>query len=451
MNKLMVRMATVTLALGACADVTTPDVGSQTFEVKIENIAPWTVLESGVQAMKTNGNMGGAGPGDAFDISFTAGRNQKISFVSMFGESNDWFFAPDPSGIPLYDTDGNPITGDVTAQIKLWDAGTEIDQEPAVGDATGPQQPSPEFGAADPQAVVRTVPKTVTLTDGSVFTRPDVSQMIRVSLSAGRDQSFTLHVENVSTSTTLVTSQGSRAIHISPPVYATHIASGPLFDLGAPDRGQGVEQVAESGRATALVDVLRGLTGVATPLSPGVFVIHRDPNALYQLGVADRGAGLENLAEDADPANLLANTQSTERQQVTLVDEFDTPIGAHSPAPAFAGDAYSFTIDAAPGDRLSFATMFGMSNDWFFATGPEGLALYADDGTPMNGDVTDQIGIYDAGTEIDETLGIGPDVGTQQRAPNTGAPDPINQVREVGSSIYGFRANAHLRVTLTPM
>jgi hypothetical protein len=103
-------------------------------------------------------------------------------------------------------------------------------------------------------------------------------------------------------------------------------------------------------------------------------------------------------------------------------------------------------VTGVPGDHVSFASMFGMSNDWFFATRPEGIALFDAQDRPYRGDASDAIAIYDAGTEIDQELAIGPDTGPQQPAPNTGAPDPIAQVRELP-----MPASAHLRVTLEPM
>ena len=53
----------------------------------------------------------------------------RLSLTTMMGQSNDWFYAPVESGIPLFEN-GNPISGDITSQIILWDAGTEVNQEP---------------------------------------------------------------------------------------------------------------------------------------------------------------------------------------------------------------------------------------------------------------------------------------------------------------------------------
>jgi len=93
---------------------------------------------------------------------------------------------------------------------------------------------------------------------------------------------------------------------------------------------------------------------------------------------------------------------------------------------------------------------FGWSNDWFFATRPEGIALFSAEGAPRRGDVTGDLAIYDAGTELDQELAIGPDTGPQQAGPDAGAADPVDQVREVPVAAHGFRASAHLRVTLEP-
>jgi hypothetical protein len=449
----------LSLTLGACAadsdDMMMPEPQAPTsFKLRIENVAPWTVLKSGVQAMRTNGTSGALGPGQAYEVTFTAGKKQNVSFASMFGESNDWFFAPGPAGIALYDADGNPVSGDVTDQIKLWNAGTEIDQEPAVGDATGPMQGAnggPEYGAADPDPTVRELASTVTLTNGSSFTLPAITSMIQVTLTPGANRTFTLRIENKSTTATLVTSAGSRDIHISPPVWALHITPAPIFTPGSADRGQGLELIAESGRFPMLQSTLRALTGWATPISPGVYAVHASSEPLYSLGLVDRGQGLERLAESGNNTVLLdAMMGVAAAGSLEDVGSFDIPVNAPMKSAAKPGDAFELTVSALPGDHLSFATMFGMSNDWVFATVPEGISLFDADGMAVSGDVSSALKIYDVGTELDEEPAIGAATGPQQSEPDMGAVDPIRQVRELASSTYGVPASAHLRVTLTP-
>jgi hypothetical protein len=67
----------------------------------------------------------------------------------MFVQSNDWFFAPGPEGIALFDADSNPLEGDITDQILLWDAGTEVDQTPGEGADQAPRQAGPNTGEAE--------------------------------------------------------------------------------------------------------------------------------------------------------------------------------------------------------------------------------------------------------------------------------------------------------------
>ena len=40
----------------------------------------------------------------------------------MMGQSNDWFYAPAEAGIELFKA-GKAISGDITSQLFLWDAG----------------------------------------------------------------------------------------------------------------------------------------------------------------------------------------------------------------------------------------------------------------------------------------------------------------------------------------
>jgi hypothetical protein len=136
--------------------------------------------------------------------------------------------------------------------------------------------------------------------------------------------------------------------------------------------------------------------------------------------------------------------------KVASAGTFDVPVDASARGPVLPGASYEFEVTGAPGDRLSLATMFGMSDDWIFATNVAGIALFGAEGTPTSGDVSDQLGIYDVGTEVDEELAIGPDTGPQQPAPNTGGPDPDAAVREVPTAIYSVPAAKHVRVTVTP-
>ena len=114
---------------------------------------------------------------------------------------------------------------------------------------------------------------------------------------------------------------------------------------------------------------------------------------------------------------------------VTDAGVFANPDGGSEAGPALPGSTYSFTFEAVPGDYLSFATMFVQSNDWFFATASSGINLFDGD-APLSGDITSLVGLWDAGTEVDETPGEGPNQAPRQESPNDGETEsePVSAV-----------------------
>lgn len=97
---------------------------------------------------------GPIGPGAAYEFSFAATPKMKLYMVLMFGQSNDLFYAPDAAGIALFDADGNPLSGDVTEKLVLWDAGTEANEEEGVGPNQAPRQKTANTGTTE-NGVVR--------------------------------------------------------------------------------------------------------------------------------------------------------------------------------------------------------------------------------------------------------------------------------------------------------
>jgi hypothetical protein len=227
---------------------------------------------------------GAATPGNGHTFEFDAPKNGRLSFVSMFGQSNDWFFAPDTQGIALYDAEGVPLTGDVTDQVHLWDAGTEEDQPALQGSNQAPRQSAANTGPADTNPMVRRVP--------------------------------------------------------------------------------------------------------------------------------------------------------------------DFPVGKIGNAAAKPGDSLTWEFTPPPGSKISFVSMFGQSNDWFFAPDTSGIELWDDAGNPITADITGRIAIWDAGTEADETPFMGANQGPRQAAPNTGAMDPDNRVRPVSDTGFSGMAGDYIDARL---
>ena len=215
--------------------------------------------------------------------------------------------------------------------------------------------------------------------------------------SAGREVTFTIRVENVSTPKTLKLSNGTTAPAPTAPLLWTITDEGnPLFTPGQPDRGQGLERLAEDG-------------------NPGVLADY-----------------------------IVQNLKSVVHSGVVTV-----PSGDNGPGPITPGKAYEFTISAAPGQRLTLAMMFGQSNDLFYAPGPKAIALFDAKGKPLSVDVTSQLQLWDAGTEVNEEPGLGPNQAPRQAAPNTG-PAEHGAVMLVKDQFRYPRISEVVRVSVKP-
>ena len=126
--------------------------------VTIENISDFAITDSGAFAVPVGADAPGPVlPGDAYEFTTHANPGQSLSFATMFVQSNDWFFAPNPEGIALFDGDGNPVSGDITDQVFTFDAGTEADQEVGTGADQAPRQAAHDSGDVDPDDTVRSV------------------------------------------------------------------------------------------------------------------------------------------------------------------------------------------------------------------------------------------------------------------------------------------------------
>ncbi|MEM8863767.1 MAG: spondin domain-containing protein, partial [Chloroflexota bacterium] len=119
----------------------------------------------------------------------------------------------------------------------------------------------------------------------------------------------------------------------------------------------------------------------------------------------------------ADGQRFVVSVDNVSRFQWKDVSVFNTPVGEAAPGPLLPGRVYQTEVYGLPGDRVSFATMFVQSNDWFFAPNELGIPLYNEDGTAKNGDVTAYVSLWDSGTEIDEPVGEGVYQAPRQSGP----------------------------------
>jgi hypothetical protein len=183
-------------------------------------------------------------------------------------------------------------------------------------------------------------------------------------------------------------------------------------------------------------------------LSPGMFVLSEKNAALFTEGKAARKNGLEMQAEDGDPSGLVASLMAMHHSS-NLHGVFNTPVGAMAAGPIRPGDSYEFTVTAAPGMKFFMTQMFGQSNDWFYAPSAKGIALFDAKGLAVSGDITDQFYLWDAGTEKDEEIGIGPNQGPRQKGLNTGD-DEHGVVHRVQDARWTGRNREFFRITISP-
>src|SRR5262245_12730760 len=194
---------------------------------------------------------------------------------------------------------------------------------------------------------------------------------------------FTVRVENVSAANILKLSNGkTSSVAVAPVLYVIHTTRAPLFTSGKPDRGQGLQALAEDGPPGPLAESLKGQPGIVK------------------------------------------------------VGFTDTAIGATAPGDIGPGGAFEFRVSAKRGERLTIAMMFAQSNDLFYAPREDGIPLFDGSGKPVQGDITSRILLWDAGTEVNEEPGLGPNTGPLQPAPHTGRPEhggvvqPVSQVKD---------------------
>lgn len=184
------------------------------------------------------------------------------------------------------------------------------------------------------------------------------------------------------------------------------------------------------------------------PTAPVLWAVHTGTDLLFVDGSADRGQGLESLAEQGNPEPLVKAL--TGRSGVAAAGAMAVPVGDMGPGPILPGKAYEFTFTGEPGQKLTLAFMFGQSNDLFYAPDGRGIALFDPTGAPLNGDVTATLVLWDAGTEVNQEPGLGPDQAPRQKMANAGAAEG-GVVRPVKDRFTYPRTDEVVRVTVAPM
>jgi hypothetical protein len=197
-------------------------------------------------------------------------------------------------------------------------------------------------------------------------------------------------------------------------------------------------------------EALKLSTGKTAPFvsAPVLWAVHAgSANPLFVGGQPDAGNGLETLAETGNPGPLLRSVTGT--RGIASAGADDLPTGATAHGPITPGQGYQFEISAVPGQSLSVAWMFGQSNDLFYAN-DRPIALFDAAGKPVRGDMTPQLFLWDAGTEVNEEPGLGPNQGPRQKTPEAGVVEH-KAVAHVSDAFTYPRTAEVLRLTIAPV
>jgi len=196
-------------------------------------------------------------------------------------------------------------------------------------------------------------------------------------------------------------------------------------------------------------EALKLSNGKAAPFvsAPVLWVIHTGAmNPIFTGGQVDAGKGLEVLAETGNPEPLAKSLGSA--PGVVTVGAHAKPMGDLVAGPITPGKAYEFEITAQPGQWLSTAWMFGQSNDLFYSN-DRPVALFDAAGKAVSGDMTLQLSLWDAGTEVNEEPGLGPNQGPRQKSENAGTAER-QAIAHVRDRFTYPRIGDVLRMTITP-
>ncbi len=155
-----------------------------------------------------------------------------------------------------------------------------------------------------------------------------------------------------------------------------------------------------------------------TSISAGLWIEQElGTEPVFTQDFPDRGEGLVALAEDGDPSEL-----ETSVMAVPEAVQWGTWPDAIGP-----GESTEFTFTADPGDRLSLLAGLGAGNDHFIGTGSVGVALFANNGSPMDErDISDVLRIWEVGSEYTQAPGQGGDQLATQAAAGDGMDESGN-------------------------
>lgn len=318
-------------------------------------------------------------PGQSVSIQFNAGTGQRLMFAMMYAYSYDIFFAPENPGIELFNTAGTPLQGDISSLIHMWDNGTRVNVQP------GADIPRP--GAVEDGTI-----KKIETTDAQGNLYRPASELVKLNLTFDAPTSlFTLTITNNTTGTVNETPLSPGAWVVSHVLDGELVKEEPFYKEGAKSSAQ-LTALAETGNNSSLATLNAETTGIITTLSPMLVVVYSgDINPIYQLNQKDGNIGLKELAQTGDTKKLKESLEGMSNVRYVYVAGSE---------PLLPGEKAETSFKAWENDRIAYVTMFGYSNDWFYANSESIMANF-------KGDLTAKTVLLDNGTGINQYPGAG--------------------------------------------
>jgi hypothetical protein len=435
-----------TLVYG-CSEVEREDPRSE-FVVSVSNLTPRdSLFETGqFDIPETELLPAPIGPGQSYRFDVEVWPGAQLQLILMFLESNDAFLAFGPGGIALHRPSGEPLEGNRTAELVLYDAGTERNEPLGAGASQPLRQAEPNSGEAENGTItVISEGKNGASVGPDGIRFPAIADFVELQVRHLGGPNFRVVIQNVSSANLLGQgADGPTPARLSAGVFTVHSAGRRLFEIGERASPQ-LERLVEDGDVGPLAEQLAFVRGVASPLSGVVWAVHQGDVGLFGVG-SPASAGLERLVESGRPQPLLEQLAGADQLEQYGAEPDDGGV-IHS------GETIEFRLRAAAGDHLSLVTGYLAANDKFVATRPMGVALFDEQGEPRTGDLDWALGLFDAGTEVDEPPGLGANQFERQSLSNGGV-DENELVREVHGQWQGFHyppPEQILSVRITPV
>jgi len=417
-------------SLGVANDVAN---ATTVFNVTISNVINYLNVHTFTERTETaTGASAGRGPLNNADyqyqIEFQAVPGTKFTPVTMMGNSNDWFLAPeDFAGIDLF-PGGQALTGDIAGELILFDLGVEADNLPANFPPAGAN-----VGPLDPNPLARIVDRGGR--NGATYITAELTYEASADgLSAGTF-TFTIRPVAAMLPDPSLDPSSDNGFVATPGIVVLHTQPEPLFSLGTVDRSVGLEAIAEDGNPDELFAWFTETGTQGAPLrlssslsvfSPGlIYAFNTETDPFFVQGEANNSEnGLEALAEDGN--NAMA---------VDFIAGLGLPVVASNEEVNIGpGEDLTFTIEVPQGQdyKFGFGTMLVETNDWFMSYNNVGFPLFDDAGVPVSGtDASIRAYLYDAGTEVDQAVGFGNYQAPRQSVDNEGPADANTTIRRV--------------------